>query len=372
MEILYSMSSSIIANKGFVRQFATETDAEGEPYLASSVISGWSIAQNCVQIVGQTGLGFICARFGRKIGMYCFWLIIMSSVLAETLSRNWIHWLIAKSLAGMGVGGLQTTILGYLTEVAPVNIRGAALMMYSFWWTIGSFCTHVAQQSMSRRDPYNWLTPIYTQWAMVGIMLIIYVCLPESPAWCATKGKEEQGKKMLRKIYGKVEGFDVDYQYQLICLAIEHERALAAEQRNEKWWAIFKGVDGRRTITAFWTIVAQQFLGLALFGTYGTYFFQQAGLQDPFQIKAITSSIQIITVVASVVCVDKFGRRLMACTMTTLMWIGCLVVGILGFVPQTSSTVPVFILFACFWSMSSSTKINLKITATSANCETCY
>jgi hypothetical protein len=68
-----------------------------------------------------------------------------------------------------------------------------------------------------------------------------------------------------------------------LLLNIEPERAVATEQKNENWRAIFKGTDGVRTLTALWTIVAQQFLGLALFGTFGTYFFQQAGIAEPFR-----------------------------------------------------------------------------------------
>ncbi|KAF1966118.1 general substrate transporter, partial [Bimuria novae-zelandiae CBS 107.79] len=126
---------------------------------------------------------------------------------------------------------------------------------------------------------------------------------------------------------------------------------IAVEQRNESWVAIFRGVDGRRTITALWAIAAQQFLGLALFGTFGTYFFQQAGLADPFKIKAITTSLQIVTVVSAVILVDKLGRRLMACFSTTLMWIACLVVGILGVTPESKATTYIFVLFACLWNI---------------------
>lgn len=344
------MNASIIANKGFVEQFATEVSAEGVKFLAAGTISSWSATQNCGQISGQIGISFLNARLGRKAGMGILWLVIMSSVLTETFARNWKVWLVAKLLAGMGVGAMQATILGYISEIAPVRVRGSMLMLYSFWWTLGSFCTHVALQSLNRRDPLDWLTPIYTQWGHVGVMAIIYICLPESPAWCATVGKEEKAKKWLRFLHRDVKGYDVDYQYQVLALNLEHERAIAAEQRNEHWTAIFKGVDGRRTITALWTIVAQQFLGLALFGTFGTYFFQQAGLADPFQIKAITTSLQIVTVLAAVVLVDKLGRRLMACGSTTLMWVSCLVVGILGVAPDSNATTYIFVLFACFWS----------------------
>ncbi|KAF4969545.1 hypothetical protein FSARC_3228 [Fusarium sarcochroum] len=346
-----AMSASIIANKGFVAEFGTKVNADGEQYLDSPIISGWGAGMNTGQIIGQISVGFINGKWGRKVGMYWLWLLLMSSVLAETLARSWPVWLVAKFLAGAGVGSLQATILGYISEIAPVRIRGGLLMCYSFWWTLGSFLTHVTLQRMSKTHPSNWLTPIYTQWAQVGLMLIIYLFLPESPAWLATKGREEKAKKILRWLHRGVEGYDVDHQYHLLELNIEHETAVAAEQRKENWTDIFRGTDGRRTLTALWTISAQQFTGLALFGTFGTYFFQQAGLKDPFAIKAITTSLQIVTVIAAVFLVDKLGRRLMACLATTLMWVCCIVVGILGTAPRVGATTYIFIVFACFWNI---------------------
>ncbi|KAF1966119.1 MFS general substrate transporter [Bimuria novae-zelandiae CBS 107.79] len=209
-----AMNASIIANKGFVQQFATDV-ADGKKFLAAGTISSWSATQNCGQVVGQTGISFLNARFGRKVGMYALWTLIMCSVLIETFARNWKIWLVAKLFAGMGVGAMQATILGYISEVAPVRIRGSMLMLYSFWWTVGSFFTHVALQRLNHRDPFDWLTPIYIQWGHVGLMAIIYICLPESPAWCASVGKEAQAKKWLKFIHRDVEGYDVEYQYQV-------------------------------------------------------------------------------------------------------------------------------------------------------------
>jgi MFS family permease len=344
------INASIIANKGFVQQFATEIDGTGAPTLASPILSGWSAIMSCGQVIGMVTIPFISSHFGRKIALYWLWFILVTSVLAESLARSWPVWLVGKLLAGIGVGCLQSTIPTYISEIAPVRIRGGLLMLYSFWWTVGSFFAQIALQNLNANNPFNYLTPIYTQWAQIGIMITIYFFLPESPAWCATSGKGEKAKECLRKINGKVPGYDVDYHYNLLAMAVEHERAVAMEQRREKWWAIFLGTDGLRTLTAAWTNLSQQFIGLKLFGTFGTYFFQQAGLQQPFTIKCITSSINIATIIIAVLIADKIGRRFMACSATTLSWFSCIIVGILGVVPRSQAIDYVFVLFACLWS----------------------
>ncbi|WYZ43705.1 hypothetical protein EsH8_VII_000141 [Colletotrichum jinshuiense] len=345
------MNASIVANKGFVRQFATMTDASGKPYLDSPILSGWSSIMSVGQVIGMTAIPFISSRFGRKVAMYTFWLVLAISVMVESLARTWPIWLVGKLLAGVGVGCLQSTLPIYIAEVAPVRIRGGLLMCYSFWWTVGTFFAHVALQNLNRNDPYNYLNPIYTQWAQIGLMLLIYIFLPESPAWCVNRGNEVRAKKCLVWLNRGVPGFDLERQYAALLMTYEHERAVAAEQKREKWHAIFRGTDGLRTLVSLWTNLSQQFIGLTLFATFGTYFFQQAGLQDPFLIKCITSSINIATIIVTIFLADRLGRRWIGCGGITLSWASCVVIGIIGVTKQVGASTYVFVLFACFWNI---------------------
>ncbi|KAK3306251.1 putative MFS alpha-glucoside transporter [Chaetomium strumarium] len=345
------MNSGIVANKGFVAQFATQYTADGKGVLASPVLAGWGSIQSVGQIVGMVSLSFVSSRFGRKVAMYTYWLILAGSIVAESVARNWQVWLVAKLLAGIGVGCMQSTLPTYISEVAPVRIRGGLLMLYSLWWTVGTFFAYIAMQTMNRQHPHEYLTPILTQWAQIGLMLVIYVFLPESPAWCVTRGDTDRARKALRQLNGRVQGYDLEHQLEVLVLAAEHERAVAVEQKREHWYAIFRGVDGLRTVIALWTNLSQQFLGLTLFSTFGTYFFQQAGLPDPFLIKCITSSINIATILVVVFTADQIGRRRIACCATSLMWVSVVVVGILGVVAKSQATNYVLVLFACLWNM---------------------
>ncbi|KAL6412409.1 hypothetical protein AUP68_03612 [Ilyonectria robusta] len=295
-------------------------------------------------------LSFVSDRYGRKVAMYWYWLILACSVLAESLARRWEVWLVAKLLAGIGVGCLQSTIPTYVTEVAPVRIRGALLMCYSLWLAIGLFMAPVALEVLSHSDPYDFLTPIYTQWSQIGLMILVYLVIPESPVWCVSKGKHDQAKKALRYLNHGVQDYDVDQQLQLISLSLDHERTVAAEQRREKWYAIFQGIDGLRTLISLWTLMSQQFIGLTLFGTYASYFFQQTGISNPFKITCITSGINVAAGLVLVFTADRLGRRRLSCNGTTLSWLSTVVIGILGVVPKVHATSYIMVLFAVLWS----------------------
>ena len=109
------MNGNIIANQGFVKQFATDVNAKSTPYLGAPVLAGWSSIMSVGQIIGMVTIPFISSRFGRKIAMFTYWLISTSSVLAESLARSRPVWLIAKLLAGTGVGCLQSTLPVYIS-----------------------------------------------------------------------------------------------------------------------------------------------------------------------------------------------------------------------------------------------------------------
>ncbi len=99
----------------------------------------------------------------------------------ETAARDWRDWSGAKFLAGVGVGCIQATLPVYVTEWAPANIRGAMVLTYGFWNRIGSFLSPLVLTLVQNADPLNYRVPILTQWGFLGIMLPIFLWIPETP-----------------------------------------------------------------------------------------------------------------------------------------------------------------------------------------------
>ena len=47
---------------------------------------------------------------------------------------------------------------------------------------------------------------------MVGATAVIFLLIPETPWWLASKGKIDQTAKVLKQCNGKVEGYDIQEQ----------------------------------------------------------------------------------------------------------------------------------------------------------------
>ena len=68
----------------------------------------------------------------------------------------------------------------YVTEWSPVNIRGAMIVAYGAWNSIGNFLAPLVLMICEQIDPYDWRTPVLTQYAFLGVMLPIFLWLPET------------------------------------------------------------------------------------------------------------------------------------------------------------------------------------------------
>lgn len=138
---------------------------------------------------------------------------------------------------------------------------------------------------------------------MVGIAAIIFVVLPESPWWLASKNRLSEAEKVLTKYNGKVPGYDVEEQIvsaahiivkvepldalplelyiatlllmldkKNMVATIKEENRLAEQNAEVGIRAVFQGRNSLRLLICAWPKIAQQFLGLTVFNTFATYF----------------------------------------------------------------------------------------------------
>jgi hypothetical protein len=83
---------------------------------------------------------------------------------------------------------------------------------------VGQLFASVALNRLNASDPYNFRTPIYTQWAMVGLAGLIFLVIPESPWWLVGKEYYEKAGKVLHLCNGHTEGYNADEQIVSLCL----------------------------------------------------------------------------------------------------------------------------------------------------------
>ena len=149
--------------------------------------------------LGAIGQGEFTDRFGRK-AVYQFNLLLFGlATIAGAWAPNLSWLLVARFIAGIGLGAEQPLCFSYTAEYAPKQIRGRIIALMQFiggaWpWPVGALFV------LEFRDILHWRGI----WTVVGIVaLIIFVLrfsLPESPRWLATHGQGQRALDLLQRM----------------------------------------------------------------------------------------------------------------------------------------------------------------------------
>ncbi|KAF4499688.1 Major facilitator superfamily domain, general substrate transporter [Fusarium agapanthi] len=298
-----NLNGGIVSNPGLIRQFSTS----GTTIIADKYISAWGGIQSAGQTIGQVLLQYATERLRR--------------VFRNTLA----------ALAG-----------------------GKALFGHGCcWFVLGQLFASVALKELKANDPLDFRTPIYTQWAMIGCILVALLLIPEFLWWLASKGKVEEASQVLNRSFANVEGYDINQQIEIITSTIALERQQAEQNSELGPWAVFKCRNLIRFIISGWPKITQQFVGLAVFNTYATYFFQYAGNKGSFLVTLILSSVQLISMIATATLTDSIGRRPLTVYPYAVTVVSVLCLGIIGCFDYTAkATSSLLIFFACLATFS--------------------
>ncbi|KAH8881094.1 MFS general substrate transporter [Thozetella sp. PMI_491] len=329
---------SVVANAGFIKQFGT-TGGEGVRALDPTWLSTWSALLNVGQIVTFTHISWFADKFGRKTSFYLAWIWLVVGCVFLNTAKSPSVWALAKLCNGAGIGVLQ--------------IRGGMVTFQSVWSNIGGIICSVMMQQLNQNYPDNYLLAMRILWAPIGLMIVCWVFVPESPWFHARQGNKDKAMKAMRQLYGGIEGYDFEEEYGIIARTIEHEREVLVEQPG--YIHVFKGLNLRRTLTVMILAVSQQLAGLAIISTYSTYFFSLAGLADPFLGSVILSCCNLLAVILWSFSTDYFGRRTIVNGCQTFVCGILFLVGGLHWAGATTGNAAAgtaLLVICCFWTFS--------------------
>ena len=168
-------------------------------------------------------------------------------------------------------------------------------------------------------------------------------------AWCASKGRHEQGKKSLTRLVGDVDGYDVNHEYAVIKFEIDESAALSDAASESDWKALFTKMNLKRAVIATLPFTFQNVVGVPLMFGYTTYFFQIAGVSDPFLGNIVKQIVLVVGIIVSFYTVDRVGRRFLVIYGGVAMAAICFTVGGLGFMKQTSSSGIALVALCSLW-----------------------
>ncbi|CAI9270225.1 unnamed protein product [Lactuca saligna] len=325
-------------------------------------------------IIGAAFGGWMNDRFGRKKSIMCADFLFMIGSIVMALAPN--PWVIitGRLFVGLGVGIVSMTSPLYISEASPARIRGALVSTNGLLLTGGQFLSYLINLAFAKtRGNWRWMLGIAGVPPLVQFILMCF--LPESPRWLYGQNRIKEATKILEKIYPANE---VEQELKSLQLSIETQKE---DERStgdgpfSKIKSAFGNKIVRRGLYAGITVqVAQQFVGINTVMYYSPTIVQLAGFasnRTALALSLITTGLNSIGTILSMLFVDRFGRRrLMIISMIGI--IVCLVVLSIMFF-QASVHAPIVSVIESNHFGVNSTCLDFKIASSPAswNCMTC-
>lgn len=293
----------------FIKDYGTTIDSDGNDALTTSFISLTASIIYVGELLGALMAAPINDRWGRKAVFYCASACIVAGAIVQ-LTAHGIEGLIilGRILIGLGIGQFTVTSLLYMGEVAPVAIRGPALMMFQLMQSCSQLVgSGITQGTEAIPNKNSYFIPMGLLILLPGLMVLCLPFTPESPTWYIMKRRTAQAETALKKINRSTPGYDPAHDLNALNEAVRLEELNNAES---SWASLFKDpIERRKLFYSCGAMIAQQINGIQFFYSYGVVFAQSIGIKQAFTISLITNVLQVISVAISVLLGNKISRR---------------------------------------------------------------
>ncbi|CAO3678574.1 unnamed protein product [Rhizopus stolonifer] len=277
--------------------------------------------------IGGLISGNICDYIGRKYTILLGTWVFAIGALFETIGYNFGLMMAGRLLVGFGEGFLTNAIPLYHTEIAPPDIRGRLITLFSATASIGTIIGFFVNFGTSYlTSDWAWRIPFLIQIVVCVLLSVVYF-LPFSPRWLIDKGREDEALEVLAKLHeSTIDDPEVKNEFQSILEEIEIERAFG----NRTFIECFRGSNLKRTLFALFTGNGAAFTGTYSISYYTPQVFQQAGLND-VGVSLITSGasnvLVLIFTMLTLFYIDKLGRRAVFASGALIMGVSMYAVG---------------------------------------------
>ncbi|PIA60588.1 hypothetical protein AQUCO_00300229v1 [Aquilegia coerulea] len=243
---------------------------------------------------------------GRKVSMLLGGLVFLVGAILNGVAMNIEMIIIGRLLLGVGVGFANQSVPVYLSEMAPAKIRGALNMGFQLAITIGILVAQLVNYGTNKiKEGYGWRVSLALAAVPAFTMIVGSIFLPDTPNSLIERGHQEKAKTMLQKIRGTD---DVDDEFQDLIDASE-----ASKQIEHPWRNILEPKYRPQLIVSIAIPFFQQLTGINVIMFYAPVLFKTIGFGDDASLMSavISGAVNVAATFVSILCVDKYGRRLL-------------------------------------------------------------
>jgi len=268
---------------------------------------------------------------GRRVAIFLSLIIYMIGLIVQLTSVKsaaWYQYMIGRIITGLAVGATSVLTPMFISESAPLKIRGAMVCVYQLMNTLGILFGNVTTYGCKTYHPDSnteWLLPVGLGYVWAALALLGLFFMPESPFFLAYRNDKEGAIKSVAKlnklppdsplVLNEVEKF------------MSRSEKMKEETENVSWTEFITGSPmlGYRLAIGMFIMAMQQLTGANYFFYYGTTLFKSVGLQDTYITSIILATVNCAPTFFSSYLVERFGRKqcllVGSCWMCSCMYI---------------------------------------------------
>jgi MFS family permease len=155
-------------------------------------------------LVGAMTLGRLADRLGRRPALLVDLTLVAAFALASAMVRSTPELVMARLLLGMGIGAGYPIGSSFVADVSPARWRGRLMTLAFSGWGVGAFSAAMVGWLVLRGagSGQGWRLMLASGAvpALLALLLVAVVKLPESPRWVATRRQPAMpGRSLLQR-----------------------------------------------------------------------------------------------------------------------------------------------------------------------------
>jgi sugar porter (SP) family MFS transporter len=291
-----------------------------EEIVVSSVLLG--------SLAGAAAGGLLADRLGRRKLLIVTAIVFGLGAIGAALSPS-TAWLIAARVVAGGAIGIASFVAPlYISEIAPVDIRGKLVSINQVALTSGIVISYLIDYAFAGSQAWRWMFAMAViPAAAFGIGLIF---IPDSPRWLAGRGHLDQARAVLKRIRpaDKVDAEIKDIQQSVA-------------QQKGNWSELLSPLLRSAMVVGIGLAVAQQITGINTVIYYAPTIFNFAGFSSSSMAILASVGVGVVNVIFTVVAMqllDRVGRRPLLLVSLGGMALSLIMLGLAFSLPQLSGS----------------------------------
>ena len=278
------------------------TDGELEIFMGSL---------NLFAAIGAIFASSISDRYGRRGAFLVAAIGFIFGVLIQSVAASYATLMAGRVFVGLGVGfGLAIDPI-YIAEISPAEHRGRLVTWSEIATNVGIVFGFASGLFFYNVEPDIAWRLMFSMGLILPCLLIFFVfkIMPESPRWLISKGKEQEAKLVLEKVYPT--GCDID------AITKDIKKGIETEFEAEKavgWDMIFFPTPAfrRMIIVGIGSAVSQQLVGIDAIQYFLDFILEEAGVEEGIGRTFVLIGLgvlKLLVIVYAGKAFDKNGRR---------------------------------------------------------------